>query len=160
MKEKRKKSLVILFRIAYGFLFLAIVGLITFFIIRKMRGNILITVEGEEYTLENLVCTNENGDIDKITYTQTDSGLAFRNAGANYGMYEYSFAVSNNEFHVEPRLRILKTNWWEMYNMIIKVNFYKDDGAWNADISVDVNGIVFQERFMDVENNAMEFQMG
>lgn len=160
MKEKKKRSIVILFRIVYGFLFIVILCLIIFFAVRRMRGNILVTVEGEEYNLENVVCTNENGDIDKITYTQTDFGLAFKNAGANYGMYEYAFVVSNEDFHIEPRIRVLKTNWWEMYNMIIKVNFYKDDEVWNADVSVDVNGIIFQERYMDVENNMIEFQAG
>lgn len=159
-KEKRKRSMIILFRIAYGFLFIAMVCLIIFSVIRRMRGNILVTVDGEEYILENLTCTTENGDAEKITYAQTDSGLVFKNAGANYGMYEYSFAVSNEEFHAEPKIRILKTNWWEIYDMTVKMDIYKESGVWNAGISVDVNGMVFQERFIDIENNTIEFRAG
>lgn len=154
----RKKTMVILFRIAYGFVFLAVLFLIIFSTIRRMRGNILVTVEGEEYPLENISCTNEKGADDKVVYNQTNSGLDFKNAGANYGMYEYSFVVSNEEFHIEPKLRVLKTNWWEIYDMTMRVDIYRDGEVWNADIMVDINGIIFQERFYDIENNAIEFR--
>lgn len=148
---------------------IGIIGIIVLFgiimlidlLIYRLRGDISVTINGEEYLVEQLECTYEDGKIEKVTYGKAfmDSGVAFKNSGSAYGMYEYIFLVSNEEINIEPKIRVFKTNWYRMYIMDIDIDIYEDNGVWNADVLVEIDNRTYQETFYDIENNAIEMRV-
>ncbi len=79
--------------------------------------------------------------------------------GFQYGMYEYSFPISNEEINIRPRIRVFKTNNWANYNLDIKVELIKVQNIWNGDITVKVNGRIYTESFADIEQNEMAIRV-
>lgn len=154
-----KKKMVILFRIIGIILALGFIALIIFWKINRLRGNISVTVNGDECFAERLECSYEDGSDEKVTYRNNDSGVAFKNSGSGYGMYEYSFLISDEEINVEPKLQVFKTNWYKIYVINIDIDVYEDNGIWNADITADTNGRTYQDTFYDIENNAIEMRV-
>lgn len=146
--------------VLYVLILIVVGAIIIFGNVSRMKGYIVVTVNGERYPLESVECEyiGEKSD-EKLTYDKTSSGIKFRNRGLLYGMYEYSFLIENGEISITPRIRIFKTNWWKFCNSHINVNVYKDNEIWNADISVDVNNFIYQETFYDIENNIIEFRV-
>lgn len=152
--------MIIIFRVIYVFVLIVIIFILIFCNINRMKGKIFTTVNGEEYALNYIGCRYERKEVnEKITYESSSSGLTFKNKGGFYGMYEYSFDISNDEISITPKIYVFKTNWWEIYNINMDVAVYKEGKMWNADISVDVNGYTYHEIFYDVENNAIEYRV-
>ena len=155
-----KKIMVVLFRISYIVILLVIIFLIVFWNINRLKGNIFITINAEEYLLERLECKYVEREKDeKVTYEKNGSRMIFKNRGLLYGMYEYSFLISNEEFNIEPKIQVFKTNWWEIYDININIDIYEDNEIWNADITIDVDNRHYQETFYDIENNIIEFRV-
>ena len=127
----------------------------------RLRGTISVTINGEEYLVERLECTYEEGKNEKVTYGKAfmNSGVTFRNSGMKYGMYEYAFLISTEEVNIEPKIRVFKTNWYKMYVIDIEIDIYEDNDVWNADVSVETNLTTYQETFYDIENNAIEMRV-
>lgn len=148
---------------------IGIIGIIVLFgiimlidlLIYRLRGDISVTINGEEYLVKQLECTYEDGKIEKVTYGKAfmDSGVAFKNSGSSYGMYEYIFLINKEEINIEPKIRVFKTNWYDMYIIDIGIDIYEDNGVWNADVSVKTNLTTYQETFYDIENNAIEMRV-
>ncbi|MDE6713978.1 MAG: hypothetical protein K2K20_09600 [Lachnospiraceae bacterium] len=155
----KKKTIIIIGFISI-FVLLGIIMLIDLLRFR-LRGTISVTINGEEYLVERLECTYEEGKDEKVTYEKAfmNSGVTFRNSGMKYGMYEYAFLISTEEINIEPRIRVFKTNWYKMYVIDIKIDIYEDNGVWNADVSVKTNLTTYQETFYDIENNAIEMRV-
>lgn len=154
------KKIVTPIRIMGIVILLMVILLIVFWNINRMRGKIFVTINGEEYLLERLECKYEvEGNDEKIAYGKNGSEMVFKNRGARYGMYEYSFLISNEEIKIEPQIQVFKTNWWEIYDINIDINVYEDNEIWNADISIDVDNRRYQETFYDIENNIIEFRV-
>ncbi|MDE6743388.1 MAG: hypothetical protein K2J95_05880 [Lachnospiraceae bacterium] len=156
-----KKKTMIIIGIISIFVLLGIIMLIDLLRFR-LRGTISVMINGEEYLVERLECTYEEGKNEKVTYGKAfmDSGVSFRNSGTRYGMYEYAFLISTEEINIEPRIRVFKTNWYKMYVPDIEIDIYEDNGVWNADVSVRLNNIrTYQETFYDIENNAIEMRV-
>ncbi|MDE6685899.1 MAG: hypothetical protein K2K17_01125 [Lachnospiraceae bacterium] len=156
-----KKKTIIMIGIIGVFVLLGIIMLIDLLRFR-LRGTISVTINGEEYLVERLECTYEEGKNEKVTYGKAfmDSSVSFRNSGTRYGMYEYAFLISTEEINIEPRIRVFKTNWYKMYVPDIEIDIYEDNGVWNADVSVRLNNIrTYQETFYDIENNAIEMRV-
>lgn len=159
-----KKNMVKLFRLLSFVILLVIIFLIIFLIIfwniNRMKGNIVVTINGEEYLLESLECKYVGeGNDEKITYKKNTSGMTFKNRGLLHGMYEYSFLINNEEINIEPKIRVFKTNWWKIYDINIDINVYEDNKIWNADISIDIDNRHYKETFYDIENNVIEFRV-
>ncbi len=154
-----KKKMVILFRIIEIFLVVGFIALIIFWKINRLRGNISVTINGDKYLAERLECSYEDGSDEKVTYRNNASGVAFKNSGSGYGMYEYSFFISNEEINVEPKIQVFKTNWYKIYVINMDIDVYEDNGIWNADITVDTNVRTYQDTFYDIENNAIEMRV-
>lgn len=156
-----KKKTIIMIGIIGIFVLLGIIMLIDLLRFR-LRGTISVTINGEEYLVERLECTYEEGKDEKVTYGKAfmDSGVTFRNSGMKYGMYEYAFLISTEEINIEPRIRVFKTNWYKMYVPDIEIDIYEDNGVWNADVSVRLNNTrTYQETFYDIQNNAIEMRV-
>lgn len=156
-----KKAMFILFRIIYVVIFLGVIFLVIFFNINRMRGNLFVTVNGEEYLPEHLECRYEDGTEEAVSYKviSQDSGAAYQNHASRYGMCEYTFSISNEEVNIEPKIRVFKTNWYKIYVVNIDVEVYEDDGVWNADVSVETNTTSYQETFYDIENQRIEMRV-
>lgn len=156
-----KKKMVLLFRIIGIVLALGFIFLIIFWKINRLRGNISITINGEEYFLDHLECRYEEESAEKVTYRKTllDSGVTFKNSGSRYGMYEYSFLISNEEINIEPKIRVFKTNWYDIYVINIDFNVYEDNGVWNAEVYIGTNTTTYQETFYDIKNNVIEMRV-
>lgn len=156
----KKKMMVIIFRIICIFILIAAIFLIIFFNINRIKGKIFVTVNGKEYLLDSLKCKYVGQEKDeKVIYKSKSSGLFFKNRGSLHGMYEYSFAINNEEIDISPKILVFKTNWWKIWNMDVNIDVYKEDEIWNADISADVNGYTYQKTFYDVENNVIEYRV-
>lgn len=157
----KKKTRVILFRIIGIVIVLGIISLIIFWKFNRLRGNIFVTIGGEEYLAEQVHCRYEDGGFEEVTYRKMplDSKVAFENSGSRYGMYEYTFLISNEEINIEPKIRVFKTNWYRVCAINIDVDVYEDNGVWNADVSVETNVTTYQETFYDIENNAIEMRV-
>lgn len=155
-----KKRITIIFRCVYGGIFFAVIFLIVFSNINRMRGEISITINGEEYLLNDLKCKYIGGEEshEKLTLRGTESALKFKSSGSCYGMYEYSFDVSHEDLNINPQILAFKTNWWEIYVMDIRIDIYKAKDAWNADVLFEIGGNTYQETFYDIENNEIEFR--
>lgn len=139
---------------------LAVIFLIIFWNMNRMKGNIFVTINGEECLLTSLTCNYIGKDKEeKISYEINPSGMTFQNRGLLHGMYEYSFAISNEEINITPKIRVFKTNWWEMYNIKMDINVYEENEIWNADVSADIENRHYQETFYDIENNIIEFRV-
>lgn len=139
---------------------LAVIFLIIFWNMNRMKGNIFVTINGEECLLTDLTCNYIGKDKEeKISYKTNSSGMTFQNRGLLHGMYEYSFAISNEEINIIPKIRVFKTNWWEMYNIKMDINVYEENEIWNADVSADIENRHYQETFYDIENNIIEFRV-
>lgn len=139
---------------------LAVIFLIIFWNMNRMKGNIFVTINGEECLLTSLTCNYIGKDKEeKISYEINPSGMTFQNRGLLHGMYEYSFAISNEEINITPQIRVFKTNWWEMYNIKMDINVYEENEIWNADVSADIENRHYQETFYDIENNIIEFRV-
>ncbi len=154
-----KKKMVILFRIIEIILVVGVIAFIIFWKINRLRGDISVTINGDEYFTERLECSYEDGSNEKVRYRNNASGVAFKNSGSRYGMYEYSFLISNEEINVEPKIQVFKTNWYKIYVINIDIDVYEDNGIWNADITVDTNITTYQDTFYDIENNAIEMRV-
>lgn len=155
-----KKRITIIFRCVYGGIFFAVIFLIIFFNMNRMRGEISITINGEEYLLNDLECKYIGGEesYEKLTLRGTESALKFKSSGSRYGMYEYSFDVSHEDLNINPQILVFKTNWWEIYVMDIRIDIYKAKDAWNADVLFEIGENTYQETFYDIENNEIEFR--
>lgn len=155
-----KKKTIIMIGIIGIFVLLGIIMLIDLLRFR-MRGTISVTINGEEYLVEQIECIYEEAKNEKITYGKAfmGSGVAFKNSGSAYGMYEYIFLISNEEINIEPKIRVFKTNWYKMYVTGIEIDIYEDNGVWNADVSVEIDNRTYQETFYDIENNAIEMRV-
>lgn len=156
-----KKRMVILFRIFYVCIFIFVIFAIVFVNIKRMKGDINVTLNGEKYPLEYVECeyVGEEASEEKIKYKETSSGLTFKNPGFLHGLYEYSFLISNDEISITPKINVFKSNNWKIYRINIDVQVYEDNGIWNADISSDLNGRIHQETVYDIENNIIEFRV-
>lgn len=155
-----KKIMAVVFRISYIVILLLIIFLIVFWNINRLKGNISVTINGEEYLLEDLECNyvgEETAEI--ITYEKDTSGTTFKNRGQRHGMYIYSFPISNAEFNIKPEIQVFKSNWWEIYDLNIDINIYQDNKVWNAEISVDIDNRHYQENYYDIENNRIELRV-
>ena len=155
-----KKKTIIMIGIIGIFVLLGIIMLIDLLRFR-LRGDISVTINGEEYLVEQLECTYEDGKNEKVTYGKAfmDSGVAFKNSGSAYGMYEYIFLINKEEINIEPKIRVFKTNWYDMYIIDIDIDIYEDICVWNADVSVEIDNRTYQETFYDIENNAIEMRV-
>lgn len=155
-----KKKKIIIIGIIGIFVLLGIIVLIDFLMFR-LRGDISVTINGEEYLVEKIECIYEEAKSEKVTYGKAfmDSGVAFKNSGSAYGMYEYIFLISKEEINIEPKIRVFKTNWYRMYIIDIDIDIYEDNGVWNADVSVEIDNRTYQETFYDIENNAIEMRV-
>ncbi len=155
-----KKKVVNLFRILGIVIVLVVIFLIIFWNMNRMKGNIFVTINGEECLLSSLECNYTGNDKEeKISYEINSSGMTFQNRGLLHGMYEYSFAIRNEEINITPKIQVFKTNWWEIYNIKIDVNVYEENEIWNADVSVDIENRHYQEKFYDIENSIIEFRV-
>lgn len=134
-------------------------------LLNRLRGSVIVTVDGEGVPVERVVCIyvdgSEGGREEKVTYGTMimGAGTAFKNRGNRYGMYEYSFPIFFEKFNIEPKIRLFKTNWYEGNLMDIDIKIYGDDGVWNADVSVVTKLTTYQETFYDIENNAIEMRV-
>ncbi len=155
-----KKRITIIFRCVYGAVFLAVIFLIIFSNINRMRGEISITINGEEYLLNDLECKYIGGEesYEKLSLRDTESGLKFKSAGSHHGLYQYSFDVNYEELNINPQILVFKSNWWEIYVMDIRINIYKEKDAWNAEVLFEIDGNTYQETFYDIENTEIEFR--
>lgn len=125
-----------------------------------MKGELLITINGEKYLPDFLECRYIGEKIkEKIIYENDSSSLFFKNSGSVHGMYEYSFVIKDEEINISPKIYVFKTSWWKMCNINIDVNVYRDDKIWNADISAKVNGYTYNKTFYDIENNVIEYRV-
>lgn len=139
---------------------LAVIFLIIFWNMNRMKGNIFLTINGEECQLTDLACNYIGTDKEeKISYKTNSSGMTFQNRGLLHGMYEYSFAISNEEINITPKIRVFKTKWWKLYNIKIDINVYEENEIWNADVSADIENRHYRETFYDIENNTIEFRV-
>lgn len=155
-----KRKVVNLFRVLGIVIVLVVIFLIIFWNMNRMKGNIFVTINGEECLLTSLECNYIGNDKEeKISYEINSSGMSFQNRGGLHGMYEYSFAISNEEINVTPKIKVFKTNWWEIDNIKININVYEENEIWNADVSVDIENRHYQETFYDIENNIIEFRV-
>ena len=155
-----KKKVVNLFIILGIIIVLVVISLIIFWNMNRMKGNVFVTIHGEECPLTGLECNYIGKDTEeKISYEINSSGMTFQNRGMLHGMYEYSFEISNGEINITPKIQVFKTNWWEIYNIRININVYEENETWNADVSVDVKERHYQETFYDIENNTIEFRV-
>lgn len=155
-----KKRITIIFRCVYGAVFLAVIFLIIFSNINRMRGEISITINGEEYLLNDLECKYIGGEesYEKLSLCDTESGFKFKSAGSRHGLYQYSFDVNYEDLNINPQILVFKSNWWEIYVMDIRIDIYKEKDAWNAEVLFEIDGNTYQETFYDIENTEIEFR--
>lgn len=155
-----KKKKIIIIGIIGIFVLLGIIVLIDLLMFR-LRGDISVTINGEEYLVEQIKCTYEEGKNEEVTYGKAfmGSGVDFKNSGMKYGMYEYTFLISKEEVNIEPKIRVFKTNWYKLYITNIDIDIYENNGVWDADVSVKTNLTTYQETFYDIENNAIEMRV-
>lgn len=152
--------MVIVFRIISIFILIAVIFLIIFCNINRIKGKMFVTVNGKEYLPDSLKCKYIGQEKDeKVIYKNKSSGLILKNRGFLHGMYEYSFVINNEEIDISPKILVFKTNWWKIWNMDVNIDVYKEDRIWNADISADVNGCAYQKTFYDIENNVIEYRV-
>ncbi len=155
-----KKKTIIVIGITGIVVLLGIIMLINFLMYR-LRGDISVTINGEEYPVERIECTYEETKNEKVTYGKAfmDSGVAFKNSGMKYGMYEYTFWINTEEINIAPKIRVFKTNWHKMYDVDIDINIYEDNGVWNAEVSVKTNLTTYKETFYNIEHQAIEMRV-
>lgn len=134
--------------------------LIGFFINHRISGKAAVTLNGEKYLLTDLECNDlDRGGEKVVTRSVGSSPLYFMSRGFQYGMYEYSFPIRNEEINIRPRIRVFKTNNWANYNLDIKVELIKVQNIWNGDITVKVNGRSYTESVVDLEHNEMAIRV-
>ncbi len=155
----KKKTIIMIGSI--GIVVLAGIIVLINFLMYRLRGDISVTISGEEYLVERIECTYEETKIEKVTYGKavTDSCVAFKNSGMKYGMYEYTFWINTEEINITPKIRVFKTNWHKMYDVDIDINIYEDNGVWNADVSVETNLTTYQQTFSNIEHKAIEMRV-
>lgn len=139
-----------------------ILGVIVFIIFWKtdrLKGNISVTVNGEEYLPESLSCRYEDGTEEEVIYRSADSGIAFKNSGSRYGMYEYSFSINSGEISIEPKICVFKTNWYRINVVNMEINLFEYNGLWIAVVFIETNLTTYQETFFDIENNDIEMRV-
>lgn len=146
-------------RVVGVILILGVIAFIIFWKTDRLKGNISVTINGEEYLPEDLKCGYENGTEEEVVFRPAGSGIAFKNSGSRYGMYEYSFSISNGEIDVEPKICVFKTNWYRIYVVNMEIDLYEDNGLWNADVLIETNLTTYQETFYDIENNGIEMRV-
>lgn len=74
-------------------------------------------------------------------------------------MYEYSFAIRKEDFNQRVKVMVFKTNWWEGYNIDLKVNVHQNNGAWETDIFTDIDGYTYHETYRGTENEEIVFRV-
>ncbi|MDE6529445.1 MAG: hypothetical protein K2K96_01580 [Lachnospiraceae bacterium] len=157
------KKKVIIFGVIGAIILLGVIWLVGFWKINLnlMRGEISVTINGEEYLLEKLACRYEDGSDEKVMFGKAfmDSGVTFTNSGSSYGMYEYTFWIHNEEINIEPKIQVFKANWYRICGINIDIDIYEDQEVWNADVSVETNVTTYQQTFYDIENNAIEMRV-
>ena len=157
MEKKGKK---IYKRILYLLVGAVVVLTVGFFLSHRISGKASVTLNGEKYLLTDLECSypDHDGEIVK-TPCIGSAPMYFMSGGFQYGMYEYSFPISNEEINIRPRIWVFKTNNWANYNLDIKVELIKVQNIWNGDITVKVNGRSYTESVVDLEHNEMAIRV-
>lgn len=151
MKIKKNEIPKIIFYILAGAVIVLMAG---FLLSHRISGKAAVTLNGEKYLLTDMDCTYLDHDGENVkTRCVGSAPLHFISGGFQYGMYEYSFPVSNEEISIRPRIRVFKTNIYDRCRLDINVDIVKEEGMWNGDITVKANGRTYRETFADIEHN-------
>ncbi len=155
-KRKEKKGKKIRKRILYLLAGAVVVLTAGFFLSHRIGGKASVILNGEKYLLTDLECSylDHDGEIVKTRHMGR-APMYFMSGGFQYGMYEYSFSISNEEINIRPRIRVFKTNIRARYNLDIKVELIKVQDIWNGEITVKVNGRTYTESFEDLKRGEM-----
>ena len=154
-----KKRFLIISIIISIIVFFAVISLIVFFTMSRMKGNIFVTVNGEQYLVENMDCKYEEVNIEKVNLKRRGDGVSFKNDGLRYGLYDYSFQINTGEINIVPQFKILKTNWWEWCGVNIYMDIYEEDNIWNAYVHAKINGDdIYEETISNIEKNGILFR--
>ena len=120
----------ILFRVVCIVILLLMIFLMILQNISRMKGTISIYFDEEKYFPEELECNYVGGSNERLICEKGSSFTSFRNHGLRHGMYEYSFAIRKEDFNQRVKVMVFKTNWWEGYNIDLKVNVHQNNGAY------------------------------
>lgn len=168
-KRKKRKTvriillLLVLFVIASPLL---IYGLMKTGLINFINGEITVSINGEDYIVEDLQCSyisTGDGISEKVIVKEKTDRIKFKNTGNKYGVYEYKFSVSNEEVTVYPQITVFKTNWRYRYKVDIEVELFQeeDNQKWDAKVTVYINDRAPQTQyFYDVEDEVIVFDTG
>lgn len=154
-----KKVLKILFRIFYITLFSAILLALIYAFLPKLWGTAAITVAGETYLPETVAASYELGETIKVNYSAGSETVKFHHVKGNYGMYDYVIPIQGENIETELTVHYLKTNQWRINNLDISAALEETDGVWNADVTVEVDGRIFEETFYDISESGMEIRV-
>ena len=168
-KIKKRKTvriillLFVLFVIASPF---SIYGLMKIGLINFINGEITVSINGEDYIVEDLQCSyisTGDGILEKVIVKEKTDRIKFKNTGNKYGVYEYKFSVSNEEVTVYPQITVFKTNWRYRYKVDIEMELFQkeDNQEWDAKVTVYINDRASQTQyFYDVEDEVIVFDTG
>lgn len=163
MKKRVIIIVIILFIIALP---LSIYGLMKTGLINLINGEITVSINGEDYIVEDLQCSyisTGDGISEKVIVKEKTDRIKFKNTGNKYGVYEYKFSVSNEEVTVYPQITVFKTNWRDCYKVDIEVELFQeeDNQEWDAKVTVYINDLAPQTQyFYDVEDEVIVFDTG
>lgn len=158
-KVKAMRKAGILFRVVCIVILLLMISLMILQNISRMKGTISIYFDEEKYFLEGLECNYVGGGNERLICEKGPSFTSFRNHGLRHGMYEYSFAICKGDFDQRVKVMVFKTNWWEVYNIDLKINVYQNNGAWETDVFTDIDGYTYHETYRGTENEEIVFRV-
>lgn len=152
LKRKTILKIVVIVLIIVAVLFVVIFGA------NRLRGTIKITINGNKYKLDNIICY-EGEDEQKVKYLVSADGLKFMNSGMKHNMYRYTFDIKDTDINISPVIRVFKINWWKLYKVNVEIEMYKDGEYWNANIKAEIDGSAYVESFEDIENNPINIRL-
>ncbi len=150
--KKRNKIIV---RIIAAIL-IVLVGILL--VSNRVKGKIHVEIDDENYIVNNVDCRYTDFDIEeKLISFKTLRSVVFMHSGLRYGGYEYTFSIDNEEFNIQPKILIMKTNMWDASSANIDIRIVEDNGKWNAEVRVNNDEPKY---FKDIEKNGIELQVG
>lgn len=154
---KKVKSLGLFFIII---LFVLLIVIAIFFYIDKIKGKVYANIDGTTCNVDLIKLTyNEKEGVENVKSKNKSNKLEFKNHGSKHGLYEYTFMISNDEITITPRIRVFKSDWWDVMNITLSIDVYNTNGEWNTKISAEVNGRKYEKIFYDIENTDIEYRI-
>lgn len=134
--KKLRIIIVVIFFIILGITaFILLLPCSRFYVGCKLKGTIRVTVNGESVIPTNIICTNENGEVEKGKVIQKDDIVKVKNRAFLYNRYKLEFDVDTEDGVKHIIFYVFKShNGGPVVEFQYQISLKMKDNEWVAEV--------------------------